>query len=509
VESVNAVSPNALRANAPTAVPVEVAINPTGAPLTAAGGFSVPAGDYVVHVTPVGGAVPDVIGTLPNATAYVPDGSWVDGAGVPYQLSFGWTGSTGSVTDFHTISNAVVRTLNGSPPVLGVTLSEDSGGTAQSGDTVTYTAHPSITAANESRTVTLTDTFPGGLTPQTTGLGGTDWSCAVAGQKVTCTHAAAAPIGALPAVAMPVLVDVAAPTELTDTVVVASPDGVQDSDTVTQTFGAAPVATHLAFSSQPLTAQVNEPMTNPDASTTHVTVNALKEDGDVDTSYDGDVTITLTGVDGAEFVGAPDPADSLTVAADDGVADFSPLTIDTKGEGYTLLATADDLDSATSDAFDVLAAATACPAGQTCTTDPTKSLDPQHSVNATITGLPGDNDTLITATFGGDVAPIHPCPSTSDTILTFNGDRPKQITLTLVTKHVRRLFCYGQPTPFRDLFKRWTTYRNPANDNEYEGLLPDCRPRSAVGPCIKSVRFSHGTETVVIVTGSGDPHIAI
>ena len=67
--------------------------------------------------------------------------SWVDSAsGVPFQLTLGWSASTGSSTDYHTISDVNVQTLNGTPPTLGVSLSDDSGGTAHTGQIVTYPA---------------------------------------------------------------------------------------------------------------------------------------------------------------------------------------------------------------------------------------------------------------------------------------------------------------------------------------------------------------------------------
>jgi Bacterial Ig-like domain (group 3) len=227
----------------PVAVPVEVAVNPTADPQTAAGGFTVPAGFWAVQVTPVGATTPVLeTGALPNDSQYVPDSSWVDGNGVPQQLTFGWSSSTGSVSDYHTIANAQVMTLNGTPPQLNVGLTDNSGGTAQSGQVVNYVATPAVAGANENRTITLSDTFPAGLTPQNAGLGGDGWTCGTSGQTVSCTHLAA-PQGALPAVTMPVLVTVAAaspPISLSDTVTVGSPDATQGSATDTQTYSAVP-----------------------------------------------------------------------------------------------------------------------------------------------------------------------------------------------------------------------------------------------------------------------------
>ena len=119
------------------AVPVEVAVNPTSTAKNDAAGDSVAAGSYLLKVTPIGATDPVFTsGSLPDSTGFVPDSTWVDGHGVPNQLTFGWSAATGNSTDYHTIANVNVQTLNGTPPTLGVTLSDDSGGTAHSGQTV-------------------------------------------------------------------------------------------------------------------------------------------------------------------------------------------------------------------------------------------------------------------------------------------------------------------------------------------------------------------------------------
>jgi hypothetical protein len=245
-------------------------------------------------------------------------------------------------------------------------------------------------------------------------------------------------------------------------------------------------------------------MTNPDATTTHVTVAADKSGGAIDPAYDGTVTLAFSpGTPGSpQFVVGGSPNPSLTAVAHNGVADFSPIVVDTAGFGYTLTATADGLSAATSDPFDVSTAATVCPAGQTCTA---AAGSPSAGVNALVTGLPGDNDTIITASYGGNVAPIYPCRGTNEQILTFNGDRPKLITLSLRNRRPTVFFCFGQPTPFLDLTWHMTRHYNPAN-HEYEGLLPPC-VRGLNGPCLKSLSWHKGVETVVITSGSGDPHI--
>jgi hypothetical protein len=490
----------------PQDVPVEVAVNPTDQTLTAIGGFSVAAHSVVVQVTPIGAAPVIETNPLPSASSYVPDPSWVDDNGVPQQLSFGWSASTGASTDYHVIANVKVQTLNGTPPALSVGLTDNSGGTAHTGQTVTYTATPSVTAANETRTISLTDTFPAGLTPQATGLGGTDWTCGISSQTVNCTHAAA-PVGVLAPVAMPVQVSVPAgpPVSLSDTVTVGSPDATQGNATDVRMYNPAPTATVLAFQTQPVDSQVNAPMKNADATTTHIRVTAdVTAGGAIDPTYSSSVTLAFNNNPGnAEFVVGNTTSATLTATAVNGVADFSPIIVNAIGFGYTLKATASGLTAATSTAFDVSAAATSCPAGQSCTVTVTNTVGTTES--AIVTAAPGPGTAVISATYGGNVAPIYPCTSTTG-ILTFSGNRAKTITLTLQTKLPVLLFCYGQPTPFVTLLLQKTTHFNPVNQ-DYEGLLPYCLlvPN---GPCIASLTISRSTETVVIRSGANDPHIA-
>jgi hypothetical protein len=488
----------------PQAVPVEVAVNPTGADQTAAGGFDVPPGTYVVQVSPIGGESFTESGSLPDATAFVPDPSWVDGSGVPFQLSFGWSASTGASTDYHTISNVIVQTLNGAPPALAVGLTDNSGGTAHSGQIVTYSAVTTLSGSDETRPITMTDTFPTGLVPQTSGLGGSGWTCGVSGPTVSCTTPPPIAKGQLPTVSMPVLVSVPAgpPVSLIDQATAGAPDATQGTGTDTQTYSAAPTATVLSFVTQPVSAQVNTTMKNADSSTTHIRVAAdVTAGGADDTTYTGNVTLAFaTNPGSAKFVVSGSPASSITVAAVNGVADFSPIIINAVGFGYTLTASATGLTSVTSNSFDVTGVASSCPSGKTCTVTTTS---PSTGISAAIVAGAGSGNSIITATFGGNVAAIHPCTGATAGILTFSGNRQKTITLTIPIKQGSLFFCYGQPTPFLDIFLHKTTYFSQAN-HEFEGLLPVCF-KNFTGPCVKSIKFTKTQETVVILSNAADP----
>jgi hypothetical protein len=493
--------------------PVDVAVNPTANDITVTGEESTPltvqAGTWEVQYFPDGSATPNTLsGELPDASSFLP-ASWVGDGGIPKQLSFGWSASTGDSTDQHVVWNTSVSTLTGTPPTLGVELTDNSGGTAHSGQTVTYSAATTISAADADQQITMTDTFPNTLTPQgPNGGSGTGWTCGISGggQTVTCTHDAAAQ-GSLPTVSMPVTVNVPSgpPQSVADSVTVGSPDATQGTDTDTETYSPAPSATTLKFIGQPVTTGVGATMMNPDSSITHVRVEADLSGGAKDTTFTGPVTLGFSPGDqnSPQFLVPPGntTASSITVNAVNGVADFSPIKISAQGIGDTLTATSSGLTGATSSAFDVDGATTTCQSNNTC--PPVNVNSPATGQTALIQGQKGAGNTIITASFGGVGAPIHPCTGATAGILTFTGNRQKIITLTFPAKVPTLIICYGQPTPFKDITFRNTTFFNQTN-KDYEGALGPCLLEPA--PCVRTLTWKKGTETVVIVSSAADPH---
>ncbi|HEX3873932.1 MAG TPA: putative Ig domain-containing protein [Solirubrobacteraceae bacterium] len=173
---------------APSAVPVEVVYNPNSSVVNTASGLAVPAKSYEVKYTPVGGTAKTLTGTLPVVPAGLYPASWVTAAGFPKQLAFGWVGSTGSVTDFHEIDNAVVNTLN-PVPVLAVTQTSYAAASLSPGSPVTYTLAVSSSGAAETSPVSVTETLPAGVLPVgASGTSGTGWVCGTpVGAQITCT----------------------------------------------------------------------------------------------------------------------------------------------------------------------------------------------------------------------------------------------------------------------------------------------------------------------------------
>ncbi len=108
-----------------------------------------------------------------------------------------------------------------------------------------------------------------------------------------------------------------------------------------------PAATHLEFAAPPNA-------TAGAALSPAVRVSAVDSAGTVDSSFHGDITVTL-----GDNPGRGTLRGFRTVAAVRGVASFADLSIDRSGTGYTLVATATGVRGATSPAFDVAPAAAA------------------------------------------------------------------------------------------------------------------------------------------------------
>ena len=190
-------------------------INTTCGPVDMTGsgftGVSVPSGDYGVAWMPIGGSPQSYSGALPTmANGGIPSGlypsGWVNpSTGVPYQLGFGWVGSTGVRRTTTRSRTSSVRTLQ-QVPVLTAAISDSDNGQLQVPGSVDYTVTGGVaTGSNESDPITMTTTLPSGVTPGT--ATGTGWSCATAGQVVTCTYTASVAAGTtLPPVTLPATV---------------------------------------------------------------------------------------------------------------------------------------------------------------------------------------------------------------------------------------------------------------------------------------------------------------
>ncbi len=176
-------------------VPAEIIINPTSQ-ATTENGINVDAYSYTVAVWPLGGPKQVLSGTLPNASSYE-SAAWLNPqTGIPYQLAFGFTGSTGGSNDYHLIQNLQIKPLFSNPARVGLTLQDDSASQFVAGDTVTYTASAALASngGSESEATSFVDTLPTGVTPSS--ASGTNWSCGISSQTVNCSYTGSLPISA-------------------------------------------------------------------------------------------------------------------------------------------------------------------------------------------------------------------------------------------------------------------------------------------------------------------------
>jgi hypothetical protein len=196
----------------PSAVPVEVVMNP-GPATTTASGFAVDEKSWLLRVTTMNGTVQTLTGALPTGatlSGYNFPASYFDPVtGLPYQLTFGWAASTGGSNEIHEINTLQSSTLNGQLPTPTLAMTDNQSGKLLAGNGAVVTVTPSLspTEGAESRPVTVTTTFPTGFTPGA--VTGSDYVCTTTTQTVSCTYTPAEPVAAgasLPALHLPVTI---------------------------------------------------------------------------------------------------------------------------------------------------------------------------------------------------------------------------------------------------------------------------------------------------------------
>lgn len=218
-------------------VPVEIMFNTTGtSERMSREEFSVdvvPPGDFGVAWTPINGSPQFFASSLPTiANGGIPVGLYPPGwlnpeTGIPYQIGFGWVASTGLDTDFHEVSDVVVKSLQ-PVPVLTANIAVMHAHSFARGERYDLTLTAGVaTGVRESDPITMSSTLPAALQPgNATGSG---WTCNTKGQFVSCVERGIIRGGTvLPPVTLPVMVSHDAPTSanaLTTFVTVSSDDG--------------------------------------------------------------------------------------------------------------------------------------------------------------------------------------------------------------------------------------------------------------------------------------------
>jgi hypothetical protein len=217
-------------------VPVEVAIDPSASPVTTASGLVVPANSWIIAYTPRGTATQQTLtGVLPttanNAALATFPPSWIDPVTkIPYQLTFGWTASTGGANEFHDVNQMTASSLLGTGPALTLTKSDNESGLMLAGNQANFTLTPGTSASGgtEANMLTVTDTLPAGMTPGTA-TSSSDWTCTTVAQTVTCTYTPPSPIAAgtaLPVITVPVVLALGSSGTITNIARISSTDGL-------------------------------------------------------------------------------------------------------------------------------------------------------------------------------------------------------------------------------------------------------------------------------------------
>lgn len=258
-------------------VAVELVLNPGPTPLSVPGVASttltVAARTYAVQLLPYAAANADTLattptelsGSLPTLTSSNDyDGlpaSWVDpNTGLPYQLAFGFTASTGEYVETHEITNVEVDTV---APALDLTVTDSVNHVMTAGVPATFVFTPGLAADGGSVTqaLTLSGTFPSGIIPDVAGASGTGWTCAAgsATGSFTCTYATPssgiAPGNSVPPVSIPATAPSASSVPLTVSATVSSPGAVSasgsDSVTVVATQTKTPTTVPVTHTGEP------------------------------------------------------------------------------------------------------------------------------------------------------------------------------------------------------------------------------------------------------------------
>ncbi len=207
-----------------------------------------------------------------------------------------------------------------------------------------------------------------------------------------------------------------------------------------------------------------------------------------------------------------------TVAAQQGVASFTGLTIDRPGAPYTLAATSPGLTSATSDGFVIADVAQFCGENVAC-----QGGVSGNRVRLDVTAHP---DPLVADAgflmLSSNVGPQLDCPSYNElavdsiTVDVTAFARTKTVTYRIDKRRMNAVsnngasflqMCYGAPTPFitsSGVFAPGIDYDTDGDVDEYVGLLPDCG--SAAAPCITSRRKDGSGDGIIVAEAPrGDP----
>ncbi len=269
----------------------------------------------------------------------------------------------------------------------------------------------------------------------------------------------------------------------------------------------------LVFTRQPASAQTGANITSVAFDPSGAPVEVQVQDG-FGHLVDSNASITL-GI-GAN-PGSGTLSGTTTVAAAGGVADFSSISVDQPGLGYTLTASSPGITGGESSAFDIADVVVACPSGSTCT-----GSESNPSTSVSVTASSGQGDTVLTISLLGNADFQCTGYTAYSTPTEFNvqaGDRFKTVTIRLDKRVVNQIpdngaahfqVCYVTPNAYTtdgsgnpvSFFDR---SGNPVFPNQ-PGLLPDCVGAGSNPPCVLSRNKTKAGDVIVtFLAPAGDP----
>lgn len=527
--------------SSPTAVPVEVAINPSSSAVTESSGLVIQAASWAIAVQTIGGPEGSTLGCpatyvcmsglLPSASAFLPANMLNPATGIPDELILGFSAATGDSANYHLVNNLNASTIL-TPPSYSLSLTPSTGtASVTTGQSFTYSAAATVSSANETdNPVTITDSLPTGLNPNPSGEsisggGGTNSYCtSTTSPTATETCTLAPPVGGFApgsviTATFGATVSASGPPSqvLTDQATVYSAD---DYLPVTQTAAVNYSPGVLVFTTQPVSAQVNQLMMS-GGSPLAVTV-AVEPPGGGPPISGLSGTVNLSVVDNGnspstEFYTATGDVTTLSAPLVNGVATFLPFGLTQVGGGYQVQATMAGFTPVDSSPFDSDQSVTTCGSGSTCTTTVTATT----GTSATLVSGPGGAGT-ITASFGTTPYALPGCmgnngPAVLANVLSFSSNRLEVIAYSLANAYPSAKspyqnfqVCFGDAT---DDFITSSGQKAASVSGDpginYAGYLPSCIQTLAKQPCVIGELKIGTTQDVAVLASGLDPKLSL
>jgi hypothetical protein len=269
----------------------------------------------------------------------------------------------------------------------------------------------------------------------------------------------------------------------------------------------------LVFSREPASAQTGASITSVAFDPSGASVEVQVQDG-LGHLVDSSASITIgIGVN----PGGGTLSGTTTSSAVGGIADFTSISIDQPGLGYTLAASSPGVTGAESTAFDIADVVVPCTTGSTCT-----GAESNPTTSVSVTASSGQSDGVLTISLLGNSdfqCAGYIAYSTPTEFNVTAGDRFKTVTIRLDKRVVNQIpdngaahfqVCYVSPNAYTtDGSGNPVSFFDRNGDPIYPnqpGLLPDCNNTSSNPPCVLSRNKDKAGDVIVtFLAPIGDP----